>query len=256
MPPRFPTLLLSILLLTTVGCAAPRPAPPPQWPATFSDRQIFFTHSMVVYARTGSAADRAAQQVEDLDREFKRRTSTDPTPGLIIVNDVDDSQVGSITLADLLPPDQKQEKLDVLGITLQELAFAMSLDLPKDQLSKQAGFSAAALKTIDWGVATPSDHRMQQFEDHLIDAGLKHAKLSFLQRMVLIPFMPLLHSVINDAMNAEQDTLLYQCLCNAQPGWSQDRRKKEADAYEAWRMGEAVKSLKAATQQVKSDAGK
>ncbi len=69
------------------------------------------------------------------------------------------------------------------------------------------------------------------------------------ERRLVLPFMPLIHNLISDAMNAERDAAIYGCFCDAQTRWPPDRRKEEASDYAQKRMGMVVNSLKAATQQ-------
>lgn len=219
---------------------------------------------MLVYARDGSAADNSADRVAGLDAEFVRRTGEAPTAGLIIVNDLEDSRLGNFKLAELLArsgdddvsDEKRRVEMEKFGITVNEFALAMTLPIGKNRLASEPGFTEPALRQIQWAAATPSGRRVEQFGSHLIDGGIRAQNPNFFQRMLILPFMPLLHGIVKDAMNAGQDSLLYECLCNAQPGWSDERRKKEFETYEQQRMGEAVKSLKAATQKVTGSAGK
>jgi hypothetical protein len=262
---RFCTIVCCLLLIDTIGCAtAPRPVPPPGWPINWSDRQLFYTHGILVYARDGSAADTAADQVTHLENEFHRRTGGHATPGLIIVNDLADTRIGHLNLADLLgnakedvDSDAKRKKeLAKIGIPFEEFALSLTLPIAKDQLATEPAFSASRLQTIEWSATIPTQSRVDQFGQHLIDGGLKAQNLNFFQRMLIMPFMPLIHGILNDALTAERDTVLYECLCNSQPGWSEEKKKTEIAAYQEQRMGEVVKSLKAATQQVSSGAEK
>jgi hypothetical protein len=246
-------MLCALSLTTVVGCAAPRAIPPPRWPATFSGRELFYTQSILVYARDGSAADHAADRFARVGREFQSRTGAPPTYGLVIVDGMEESKIGDLDPVALLPAEEKKDTHHNLEIPLQDIALVLTLPIEKQKLSRQAGFTSAPLGTVQWCAATPSEDRMDRFISSIIDAGIKAQHFNFAQRILILPFLPLFHSLIGDALNAEEDTLCYQCLCNAEPGWDEQRRKKEIEGYEAYRMGEAVKSLKAATQQVTKD---
>jgi hypothetical protein len=248
-----------ILLIMTVGCAAaPRAALPPDWPIDWSDRHLFYTHGIRVYARDGLAADQAAEHLADLNQEFLHRTGAVPTPGLLIVNDIADTRIGNLKLDQVLgnaketvDSDAKRKKeLAKLGIPMEEFALSLTVPITKEQLAGQSEFTLAGLKQIQWSAATPTAARFDRFDRNLLDAGLKHANLNFFQQMLILPFMPLIRSILDDAMRAQRDAVLYECLCNAQGGWSDARKKSEREAYQQERMGEVVKSLKAATQEV------
>jgi hypothetical protein len=252
-------IVCCILISITVGCAtAPRAVLPPGWPANWSDRHLFYTHSMLVYARDGSSADRAAEHLLDLDNEFQRRTGAVPTPGLLIVNDIADSRIGNLKLDQVLrnaketvDSDAKRKKeLAKIGIPMEEFALSLTIPVTKEQLTSQGEFTPIGLQQIQWSAATPTEARADRFDRNLLDAGLKHANLNFFQQMLILPFMPLIRSILDDAMHAQRDAVLYECICNAQPGWSDARKKSEREAYQKERMGEVVKSLKAATQEV------
>jgi len=207
-----------------------------------------------VYAREGSAADSAARQVGDLGREFTHRTGARPTAGLVIVNDLADDQIGDLKPDELLNDEKQKKALIEQGIDVQEFMLSMAIPLEKSQFSRQTGFNQPAFKTVGWVASVPSQRRVDQFGQHLIDAGMKKMNLNFVQRLMLMPFMPLLHGLLNDAFDGQRDTMIYECFCNAQNGWSDERRKKEIAAYQEKRMGMVVNSLKAATQQATNAA--
>ena len=242
--------LILLLICVTGGCASqPKPAPSRAWPATFSGRQLYFEQGVLVYARKRSIAQSTAQHIVDLGSEFTRTTGRSPMAGLVIVNDLADSRIGNLDLEKLLPEEKQEPQLAELGISVQEFVLAMGLPVSKQQMGAQPGFTPAAMKTVQWLVSIPSQKRVEQFGGHLIDAGIRKENFNLLQRLMIAPFMPFLQGLLNDALNAERDSAIYQCFCDAQSDWSPQRRKKEAADYAAKRMGEVVSSLKAATQQ-------
>jgi hypothetical protein len=245
----FPLLVIGMMWIG--GCAAqPVTLRPSIWPPSLSGRQYSAFKGLVIYARNPADAERNARHIVDVEREFTRNTGQQPMNGLVIINDITDNRIGNVDLDSLMPDEKREPQLIEMGFTMQEFVLAMGLQVPKEQFNGDPVFKPAALQTVQWVVSIPSQKRVEKFTDHLIDAGLKRQHFNFFQRMLIMPFMPLIHSLINDAMSAERDAAIYGCFCNAQTSWSEDRREKEAQIYAERRMGIVVNSLKAATQQV------
>lgn len=226
--------VLGCLILSAlgVGCAsAPRSDAPAMWPASCDGRRAFSAGETIVYARSESTVDEVERIAMHVAREFNRRTGGQITRGLIIVTDVEDHQIGRLPLEHVAPSTLVPAEIRGLAIEHKEMVLASPIELSRQDLTESLGFSDASAASIAWAVAIPSRRRLEQTADRMLEATLENPQLGALERALITGFKPMFATCIADTVGGTREAILYKQFCDSQPGWDQDRSRREFNEF-------------------------
>ena len=262
--------------LAASGCASDAAAHPSEGPAApvparWGDWTLFEIDGQLVYAADADDAEDAAATRAAAGQAFRERTGRQPGARLLLVADTSSWMPGGdpcrrLELAEdafaalrgpaaanddrSLPQSCETLRADAAEIGVEPalmLGLVAHPVLPArlPELGVPAGAGSAPWP-FDWVVLLPTEDALDEAFEVILDAGMEN-ELSFGERLIAAPFMPMARGVVVDGLLARQQVLLFELEAASQADWSLEDRARLTESFEDELEGEVSSDVQSSS---------
>ena len=256
------------------------PVDSPAWPAEWAARKFFDTAAAYIYARDKSAAKEAEAVAIAAGVEFQHVTGAAPGKGLVIVTDAKDPLL--LTDADVLAnlisrrqrayqattqpifkmeygsdgaktPTSQKSGLDT-SVKLAPEAFLRCIPygLLREDLIGTLAFPTAAAGHIRWVAAIPTRAACKRSAHDVTQAAMKSKEVTLGQRLLMLPWLPTVESILTDELLAERPVVLFNEDVMSRSDWDGPRRQTYMEEFRNGKNAERNQRIKAHEKDLKA----
>ena len=226
---------------------------PPEWPGQWSQRELYHTPNAYIYASSDAAAGYADRMTERVVKDLADMGEGTAHKGLIIVTDkgdpfpledVDDwfvrfqTTLGVDTGNPTSEEDEQRREwneqeamAEELGLSMAALFTFMPLPLSDTDLLEAMGFDRRAAESLAWAAVIPTRPALKAFARQLLDATLKQQDMPLAVRVMIAPMMPIVRSMMTDALVKGSQLILFGQQVAVQSNWSEQKKKELIEQY-------------------------
>jgi len=227
------------------------------WPATWASRSFFDRPTAYIYAASASGAKEAEQIMREASRDFFALTGANASKGLIIVTDAKDAlpaeeaQIAQIISnrlrayrtttqpTALTDPDQdpsvewskQKKKFDDAGLPIGELLRILPSGVVSDDLTGKLGLPTHVAMQTPWAALLPTRAACKRSAHELTRAVMKSKGITFGQRLLIAPWLPMMESIMTDELAAERVVTLVNEDALSRSDWDASRKQRYIGEY-------------------------
>ncbi len=199
-----------------------------------------------VYTRGKSAFQQVRKVLATIAEDVKQDGTEALPAGLVLVVDVKEKY--PLEIARLIEIQKKKDPNDPegklkafteaekqcreLGLDMGTILSLVPIPIQTSALHEAIeGFPAEVGQQIEWCAVFPTDACIKSSFKKLMDAGMKKAKPSLLERATMTAMMPLIERKAMAAMTKGRQAALYELPLETRKNLTPEQRKAKAEAY-------------------------